>query len=215
MYVSTSYESPAVIKAKSFLEFPPGWHYGEGSPPDIVTVRRAVKLIEQASMAVFRTNVFPGIDGQIQVSVYCSPDYLEFVIEPDGKTTFVHERNDEEIAYKEDLDFESAVDEFNRFRKEKWRSTLEQSTHSTTTPIEKDSLVWRFSRHPEDERASRFLIWDAQNEMAAARVATSGSSINVSLATLQSSGEYPSINYPTVGSLTPMRAQRETFVTET
>ncbi|MBA7696828.1 hypothetical protein ES703_105480 [subsurface metagenome] len=51
----------------------------------------------------FRTNAFPGLRGQVLVTVYRGNQYLEFSVEPDGTVAFLHEVDDREIDYREKL----------------------------------------------------------------------------------------------------------------
>ena len=97
-------------KILSFRELPVGWHYGDGAPPTNKTVDAALRLNEEAISSGFeKTNAFPGVEGEIQVTAYTDSLCLEFTIEPGG-ITFVEEQNGQEIAYESALTLDEAMD---------------------------------------------------------------------------------------------------------
>lgn len=84
-------------KIRSFRELPTGWHYGNGNAPSDETIQKALTLNSELALSGFsKTNAFPGIEGEIQVTAYHGPLYLEFTIEPDKGITFIYEHNGEE-----------------------------------------------------------------------------------------------------------------------
>lgn len=101
-------------KILSFSELPVGWHYGDGAPPANETIDAALRLNEEAAQAGFeKTNAFPGVEGEVQVTAWIGSLCLEFTIERDGRITFVQEQAQREIAYESALTLDEAV---NRLR---------------------------------------------------------------------------------------------------
>jgi hypothetical protein len=101
-------------KILSFRELPAGWHYGDGTPPADETIDAALRLNEEAAQAGFeKTNAFPGIEGEVQVTAWLGSLCLEFTIERDGRITFVQEQAQQEIASESALTLDEAV---NRLR---------------------------------------------------------------------------------------------------
>ena len=97
-------------KILGFAELPVGWHYGGGVPPAETTITAALKLNREAEASGFdKTNAFPGIEGEIQVTAYLGALCLEFTIERDGGITFVKEQDDQELAYESGLTLEEAM----------------------------------------------------------------------------------------------------------
>lgn len=91
-------------KIESFQTKQYGWHYGEGVAFERATIDRAISLHREVlCQGSFRTNAFPGLRGQVLVTVYHGNDYLEFSVEPDGTVAFLHEVDDREIDYREKL----------------------------------------------------------------------------------------------------------------
>lgn len=86
-----------------------GWHYGEGVAFERATLDRAVSLHREIlRQDFFRTNAFPGLRGQVLVTVYHQNHYWEFCVEPDGTVAFLHEVDDREIDQREKLTPEQA-----------------------------------------------------------------------------------------------------------
>src|SRR5258708_32738608 len=87
-----------VQKIVSFKSLPVGWHYGDGVPPTDEMVKKALMLNAEAAKAGFgKTNAFPGIEGEIQITAYHESTYLEITVELDGSVSFVYEEADQEI----------------------------------------------------------------------------------------------------------------------
>jgi hypothetical protein len=101
-------------KILSFTDLPVGWHYGDGEPPSKETINLALRLNQEAVVAGFeKTNAFPSVEGEIQITAWLGSLCLEFTIERDGGITFAQEQAQQEIAYESALTLDEAV---NRFR---------------------------------------------------------------------------------------------------
>lgn len=142
----TRLEPETIEKIDSFLKLEKGWHYGEGDVPSKKTVESAKNLAEQAIWSSFDTNAFPGIDGEILVTVYSKDYCLEFTVESDGKIIFVYEFNDQEIEYSEGLNFREAqkkLDDFCEriYNKKEW-NTSGLSTSPIMIPEESVLSAW-------------------------------------------------------------------------
>ena len=98
-----------------------GWHYGEGVAFAGATLDRAISLHREVlRQDSFRTNAFPGLRGQVLVTVYRGNHYLEFSVEPDGTVAFLHEVDDQEIDYREQLAREEIRVIISQFGEEIW-----------------------------------------------------------------------------------------------
>jgi hypothetical protein len=135
-------QSQVIRKIYSFLKLPKGWHYGSGGPPSISIVKKALKIAEMALLSVFDADACPGVEGEIMVSIYHKEHYLEFIIEPDQSVTFTHEINDEEVFYQDNISFNSAIDEIEKFKKfsrEIWKDISESSVNLSICQEIRDS----------------------------------------------------------------------------
>ncbi len=128
-------------KITSFKQLQAGWHFGSGVPPTEEAIAKALVLNAEAEKVGFiKTNAFAGIDGEIRVTAYHGPIYLELTIEPDGLITYVYELDNQEIAYEENLSFEGALAKLHAFWGALWVSSG-LSTETTTTQTNSDSKV--------------------------------------------------------------------------
>jgi len=115
---------PTEEKIRGFKELQDGWHYGEGVSFDDTILDDAISLNQEAiNLAFFDTDAFPGLDGEIMLTIYWGEHYLEFTLEPNGCATFYREESDEEIYYQEGLPFREIKAKIGEFRKETWRES--------------------------------------------------------------------------------------------
>ncbi len=126
-------------KIRQFIKLPIGWHFGEGVPPNEKTEQSALNMADRMALSGFRTDAFPGIDGEIMVTGYHNENYIEFTFEADGTVTFIREEGDEEIEYAENLTVREAKEHLKTFRDEIWKKSYELSAQDTTTH-ERNSL---------------------------------------------------------------------------
>jgi len=96
-------------KIASFSKLPFGWHSGFGLPPETETVRLALELEAALRVAgLSKTNAYPGLDGEIQVTAYHGPLFVELIVMGDGRVTFFVKQEDQEALYEE-IPYERAV----------------------------------------------------------------------------------------------------------
>lgn len=194
MYRIFQDDYPAFTKVREFLEMEEGWHFGEGVTPTRETAKIALNIAEKASLSLLSTDVFPGISGEIQLSVYHKNHYLEFIVEPNGAITYARESDDQEIEYEEGIRIENAIEKLNNLVEEIWPNTSEHYTPDILTKSEKDSSVWHSKIHQAVE--SQFSIVSAQKIQVMKSANTSEFSIPQFLATLQSSGSFAKKTFP-------------------
>lgn len=68
-------------KILSFKSLKKGWHFGEGVEFNESIIQKAILLNTEAKKAGYRTNAFPGINGEVQVTCSFYELSLEFTIE--------------------------------------------------------------------------------------------------------------------------------------
>ncbi|MEZ4866284.1 MAG: hypothetical protein R3C14_33515 [Caldilineaceae bacterium] len=97
-------------KIQSFAQLQPGWGFGEGIAFAQSTLNKAIQLAKTAhTLGFHETDAFPGLNGEIMVTVYQGKEYWEFTLQPTETIIFVYERDDETVTYEEGLPFEFAV----------------------------------------------------------------------------------------------------------
>jgi len=60
------------------------------------------------ALDLIRTEAFPGINGEVMVSVYRQGHVLDFTIYPEGVVRYRHDFNNDEIDAEDDLTLEAA-----------------------------------------------------------------------------------------------------------
>lgn len=147
-----------------FLDFPVGWHYGEGVPPSPLAVRDGLKINRAAAKAGLDTNAFLGTDGEVRVTVYHQSTYLQFTIEEVGSIEYVREEGQEETDRTPGLSLENALSLLENFKIDLWLSSA-SSTVTTTIPTG-DTFRTSPSRLPDAVRVFRSLSGIAPLELA-------------------------------------------------
>jgi len=109
-------------KIASFQRLRAEWHYRtEGRPIESPILERALRLHREAVRQGFeRTDAFPGLHGEVMLTIYDDSNYLELVIEADGTVDFVRERDGVEIACLEGLSLDRAIEVLQAQRKTAW-----------------------------------------------------------------------------------------------
>ncbi|MBP0016884.1 MAG: hypothetical protein J7647_04920 [Cyanobacteria bacterium SBLK] len=161
-----------ISKIETFQTYPQGWSFGEGKKFKNKIIRKAIDLVRFSYKVGFREmDAFPGLNGEVMVTLYLDREYWEFTIESEESVTFVYEYDDEMILCKENLSFNNilrkikniAIDKFVVPSYKTLRSfnnqlcgSLEFSTSNIMTLESKDLRVWHSNLLPMEE--SLFFI---------------------------------------------------------
>jgi hypothetical protein len=136
------------MKIRSFASLPQGWHYGEGAPITEQSLSAALTILGKLSNEGFlRTDAFPGIEGDVQVTAYEQSDFYEFNFNLDGKYMVVHERNGDILFSQEGLTLDETLQKIEDFASEKCEQS-DLSIPNTSTTISAGSQV-RLSKTPQ------------------------------------------------------------------
>ncbi|MEZ4713750.1 MAG: hypothetical protein R3A44_41565 [Caldilineaceae bacterium] len=91
-----------IEKIQSFADFEAGWSFGEGVAFAQNALDKASQLAKTAhTLGFHETDAFPGLNGEVMVTVYQGNEYWEFTLQPTATITFVYERDDETVTYIE------------------------------------------------------------------------------------------------------------------
>jgi len=91
-----------INKLRSFSELQCGWHFGVGRTPAQELISTATAFIQFArENGITRTNAFPGIEGQVQVTFYNQELTLEITLERDGSITIAEDRGNDQLFLEE------------------------------------------------------------------------------------------------------------------
>lgn len=185
-----------VAKIQQFKKLSHGWHYGRGVAPSEETARSAGRLLIQSFALGFKeTDAFPGVDGEIQLTVYQGKSYLEFTIESSGRVTAVHEEDGIEKEYAENLSFDEAVVKLKEFNNRIWKSSGLSITTILTAARENSRALPL--RTQATEAASQWSTRNAHCEPALPPADISIGSTPQWLVSLRFSGTFPkeSLNF--------------------
>lgn len=105
-------------KILSFKDLQEGWCYTEGGPLGDFVIEKALSLLEVVD-AAFKTDAFPGLSGEIELSIVKGIRSLDVIIEPSKQCTAICEIYDKELFYKENLTVDQAKEEVVNFCKRK------------------------------------------------------------------------------------------------
>ena len=129
-------------KIREFGELSSGWHYGEGGPIDEKVIRSAVEINDEAlNESLWLTDAFPGVNGEIVVTVYWEKECLEFTIETDGTVSFVLERDRVDVSSEDGLSLDRAKDRIREFAGRVW-TLSNSSTQNTSIDERRDLDPW-------------------------------------------------------------------------
>ena len=119
-----------------------GWHFGDGIPIKKEIIEKALIIDEKAfNCGYYETDAIPGINGEIEVTIYYLDDYFEFIIEKNEEVTYVHEYNNNEIAYEENISFSNALKKIEKL-KEELCSLSEYSIQDIGSTKKSDIVNW-------------------------------------------------------------------------
>ena len=100
-----TFSHPTEEKIFDFAVLKNGWNYGEGEKFPWSSIESAMDLHREI---IFRghskTDAFPGLDGEIQITIYDGDHYFAFELEKSGEWSITHEINGE-IKTLSGLDF--------------------------------------------------------------------------------------------------------------
>lgn len=165
-----------------FLE--KGWCYLEGVSIEKHMINRAIELTRLAVSYHLQTGAFPGLNGEILVTIYHGKHCLEFTLEPSDTVTYAHMEDEHEHAYIEKLSFSQAKKLLTEFASTCHKSASSIKTITTTSNA--GFKAWLL-RTPQ-EGAFQLLIQIASLYQEAPYAATSNISTPTAVATPSSIG---------------------------
>ena len=121
------------MKLDSFATLPVGWHYGDGGPIAREIIERSKALYRDLIVLGFtQTDAFPGFDGEIRLTAYNLPHYLQIDLHLDGRYSYVHEYGREERSARPAITLGELKAALRKIRAEEW-TTFEPSTQDIMT----------------------------------------------------------------------------------
>ena len=144
-------------KLRSFESLAPGWHYGVGGGIDHETVTLSSQLLKYLTQLGFSsTDAFPGVDGEVLLTVYRDASYIEIVVYSTDRISIIYERSDAELYRAENVNTKRVLLELKRIAAEIWGSSV-SSTPTIMTSAEGALQVWPLKRPKMAEHQSSWL----------------------------------------------------------
>lgn len=177
LLIDTSDPIETERKIQSFAKFGNGWSYGEGVSFVTSQIEIALRFAREAARnGLVLTDAFPGLNGEIMVTVYFRDYYLEFVFETDGSVTFCMEQGETELAYQAGLQFNQALNCLCEFKEKAWKQYVSSTPNITMIAPNADSPASR-SETRGIRQESRSLTENAYSRVGIVLVNTSESTI--------------------------------------
>ncbi|EJP16517.1 hypothetical protein [Leptospira interrogans] len=149
----TNLENPTWNKLDNFATFKDGWNFGEGKAFEYNVLSSARYMLSDILYTGFTiTDAFPGIDGEVRLTIYHNRSYLEFTINESLFVDFVLEENDNVIEEKQNLSFNDALNLISKF----WNDTCKplESSMSDYIMINKGNVSNRLRLKAQRESLS-------------------------------------------------------------
>lgn len=160
-----------IKKIENFATLQKGWHFGEGNSISQDRIALVVYFLKQAEeWNIIRSNAFPGIGGEVEVTLHYKDATITFTWETDGTITVVEDENGEIVLDIEGLNYNDAERELWKFA-QKIQTTSESFTWDTGTLKTKDFLVEPFRSHLT--KGSQLLKRDVLYRLAKLSASTS------------------------------------------
>jgi hypothetical protein len=178
-----------VRKVKEFSALVEGWHFGEGMPIPLERVTQAERFLEYGDLiGIKRTNVFPGIHGQVEATFYIQNRTLEITIESDDSITIAEECDSEQVSFAENLIKRDAYSRLEEFGQNLWASS---DLYIASITTRSEAVLQPPPSTSKAENRFPLLIVIAQQPKATRFVGILPGTTTNRLETLHFTGRYP------------------------
>lgn len=156
-----------VRRILAYHQLPEGWHFGEGvriRPESIAAALRIHGAFVAAGLR--KTDTFPGVCGEVQVTAYSDRHFHEVTIRPDGSVDYYLEEDGREKGHHDGLSLDEAVLAVHELTPAKLGREWTQfgcSTSAITIPNGAVSAVW----HSRIEGSPRLCRWSRSSASGA------------------------------------------------
>ena len=142
LYVPQPAMSKTEKKLAGFRNLPRGWNYGRGRSIRKDVYEMAVALLRYINeLGLSKTDVFPGVDGDVCITAYRFGHYLEVSVEVDLTLSVSHEFDNQEVFSKESLSRSEAKSALREAVKTIWGSS-DLSTQDIMIGEKTDLTKW-------------------------------------------------------------------------
>jgi hypothetical protein len=200
-------------KLEDFANLSNGWNFGKGVPAARKIIALANGVLDRAEDLGFQVaDAFPGVSGEVQINLYHGEHYFEFIIDAPERVTFVYEQADEEKECLEGVTLFTALSALERIAPVVCNFS-EFSTDYGITIKSNDALPQSRFAMPAMAPASLSSNWIAPYNAVPMSASISKPFIEMSLASLQSTGNLTKATYQPIAPLRQTPAIPETTAT--
>jgi hypothetical protein len=138
-----TFSHPTEEKIFDFSTLEKGWNYGEGEEFSIEAIKSALDLHREIIFRGYsRTDAFPGLDGEIQITIYEDDHYFAFEREASGEWSVMHETNGE-VNTVSGLNFEKVIKYLTSINSKLCNVSDYYRGETIGTRHVEDSMTWR------------------------------------------------------------------------
>jgi hypothetical protein len=178
-----------IRKVREFSTLSAGWHFGEGMPIPLERVNQAASFLEFGDrQGIKRTNAFPGVHGQVEVTFYIENRMLEVTIESDDSITVAEDHASEQVSFEENLRKRAAYLRLEEFSQNLWASS---DLYIVSTTTRSEAVLLLPPSTSEAENRFPLLIVIAREPATTHFVRISPGTITNKLETRRFTGHYP------------------------
>ena len=181
-----------IEKAAEFHLLSPGWYFGRGEAISVDAIESAINLVKLAAEnGLWKSNVFPRVEGGVQVSLHEGEHEIEIAINPDTRCEIVYECDNELVIDSEEIFFYQALPKLREIAR---ICTSEQSTPNILTRNVASSIL----SHANPQQMVVYLssASNAQRENLDLSASIFGSSTKTNLQTQRFFGASAKTIYP-------------------
>ena len=143
--VFRTFSHPTEEKIFNFCLLEKGWNYGEGEKIPLLAIKSALNLHREIVYRGYsRTDAFPGLDGEIQITVYEGAHYFAFEREKSGKWSATHEKGEKSETLS-GLNFEKIKEYLNSINSMLCNASDYYQGETIGTTRAEGSMTWRLS----------------------------------------------------------------------
>ncbi len=144
---TTEFFHPTLKKLYEFRNLNKGWHYDEGDSISFNAYIIAKVLLKKIIERGYESDAFPGLSGEVRITIYKDEHYLEFTIFDDRSIIFAYEikvkpNTYKRVEYLEGISLSDAIQKIDKIEGYKWQSILESSTIRIMTEDSEDFKAW-------------------------------------------------------------------------
>jgi len=180
-------------KLSDFAKLEHGWHRGEGEPVSPL-IMDAIRKIYRRNLSLGLTNMdaFPGLSGEIMLTIYAKSLYIEVTAEPDGNEIKLSLRaeydGEREEVWPDQRSVAEVQAQIKRVARPSWTTSASYPSNTTILNAESSKALLSVTHLAHAEAAYLSSKWHVWQQLGHQSAITSGAIILTSRESHPSSG---------------------------